>query len=181
MSGARGLAAPGSERQSDCFGVGGEPPAPRTTGDWRREGAAVWDSSAVVPLVALEAQSVWAQGLLRDDPVGIVWALSPVEVRSALVRRHKEGSLSALTFATARNRAQHFFTAVAQVVVLEEVAERARRVLDLHPLRAADALQLAAALVASRERPQDLPFVTLDERLGEAAEREGFPLVSAKR
>lgn len=106
------------------------------------------------------------------------WALSPVEVHSALVRRHKDGSLPASVFATARNRAKHFFTAVAQVVVLEQVAERALRVLDLHPLRAADALQLAAALVASRERPQDLSFVTLDEWLAEAAGREGFPLVS---
>lgn len=140
-----------------------------------------WDSSAVVPLLALEEQSLWAQRLLRDDPVGIVWALAPVEVRSALVRRHREGSLSESALATARNRARHFFTAVAQVVALEQVVERGLRVLDLHSLRAADALQLAAALVASHERPQDLPFVTLDERLGEAAEREGFPLVSPEK
>jgi predicted nucleic acid-binding protein len=80
----------------------------------------------------------------------------------------------------ARSRAKLVYSAMAQIVVLEQVAERALRVLDLHTLRAADALQLAAALVASRERPQDLPFVTLDEHLAEAAEREGFPLVSPK-
>ena len=137
-----------------------------------------WDSSAIVPLLALEEKSAWAQALLRDDPVGIVWALSPVEVHSALVRRRREGSLTAPDFTAARSRAKHCFAAMAQVVVLEQVAERALRVLDLHTLRAADAMQLAAALVASRERPQDLAFVTLDERLAEAAEREGFLLVS---
>jgi uncharacterized protein len=139
-----------------------------------------WDSSAIVPLVAFEEQSLWAQGLLRKDPVGIVWALSPVEVHSALGRRHREGTLTKAAFAATRNRARHFFAAVAQIVVLEQVSERALRVLDIHPLRAADSLQLAAALVASRERPQDLPFVTLDERLAEAAGREGFPLVLPK-
>ena len=137
-----------------------------------------WDSSAIVPLLVLEERSAWAQELLRDDPVGIVWALSPVEVHSALVRRRRQSSLAAADFTAARSRAKHFFAAMAHVVVLEQVAERALRVVDLHTLRAADATQLAAALIASRERPQDLPFVTLDERLAEAAEREGFLLVS---
>jgi len=48
------------------------------------------------------------------------------------------------------------------VINLKRVRERARRLLESHTLRAADALQLAAALVASEEKPQDLPFVTLD-------------------
>lgn len=136
-----------------------------------------WDSSAIVPILVLERESNWAQELLRQDPVGIVWALSPVEVHSALVRRRRDGSLAAAAFTTARSRAKQFFTAMAHVVALEQVAERALRVLDMHSVRAADALQLAAALVASRERPQHLPFVTLDERLAEAVEREGFPIV----
>jgi predicted nucleic acid-binding protein len=139
-----------------------------------------WDSSAIVPILVLEKQSAWARDLLRDDPVGIIWALTPVEVHSALVRRRRERSLVARDFTMARSRAKLVYSAMAQIVVLEQVAERALRVLDLHTLRAADALQLAAALVASRERPQDLPFVTLDEHLAEAAEREGFPLVSPK-
>jgi hypothetical protein len=46
--------------------------------------------------------------------------------------------------------------------------------LALHDLRAADALQLAAALIACDEQPALLPFVTLDRRLADAARREGF-------
>jgi len=57
------------------------------------------------------------------------------------------------------------------------VDRRARRLLGLHPLRAADALHLAAALVACDERPHALPFVTLDERLVDAARREGFAVL----
>jgi hypothetical protein len=57
------------------------------------------------------------------------------------------------------------------------VDRRARRLLAAHPLRAADALQLAAALVACDERSDMLAFVTLDDRLAKAARRGGFVVV----
>jgi hypothetical protein len=47
-----------------------------------------------------------------------------------------------------------------------------------HPLRAADACQLAAAWVAAEGQPETLPVVTLDGRLAAAAEREGFPVLT---
>ena len=49
--------------------------------------------------------------------------------------------------------------------------------LRVHPLRAADALQLAAAFVAAERRPASLQVVTLDERLADAMRKEGFALV----
>ncbi len=58
--------------------------------------------------------------------------------------------------------------------MVEVVRRHAERVVEAHPLRAADALQIAAALVAAEEDPGSLPFVTLDRNLAEAAEREGF-------
>jgi hypothetical protein len=57
------------------------------------------------------------------------------------------------------------------------VRENAGRVLLLHPLRAADALQLAAALVWAGGRPAGHELVCLDERLREAAAREGFAIL----
>jgi uncharacterized protein len=59
----------------------------------------------------------------------------------------------------------------------ESVRETARRLLRVHDLRAADAVQLAAALAAAEGRPGTLTVVCLDERLGIAAEREGFTLI----
>jgi hypothetical protein len=50
-------------------------------------------------------------------------------------------------------------------------------VLRAHPLRAADALQLAAAIAAADGSPASMSFLTLDDRLGDAASREGFPVV----
>lgn len=47
----------------------------------------------------------------------------------------------------------------------------------VHPLRAADSLQLAAAIVVADGAPRALPFVTLDDRLALAADKEGFPVL----
>jgi hypothetical protein len=63
----------------------------------------------------------------------------------------------------------------------ESVRERAGRLLAVHPLSAADALQLAAALVAVDERPRGFGFVTLDDRLAAAAVREGFALLTGPK
>ena len=133
-----------------------------------------WDSSAIVPLILAETESSWARKLLRSDRRALVWYLSPVEVRSALARRTRDGTLTREAAEVARRRAGGLFQAFSQVLGLESVRAHAIRLLDLHPLTAADSLQLAAALVAAREHPQDLPFVTLDRRLAEAARKEGF-------
>jgi predicted nucleic acid-binding protein len=54
------------------------------------------------------------------------------------------------------------------------VRDQSIRLLRVHPLRAADALQLAAALIAATFQPDSLEFISLDGRQSEAAEREGF-------
>jgi len=54
---------------------------------------------------------------------------------------------------------------------INKVRSRALRLLEVHPLRAADACQLAAALVATQEDPVNLTF---DKRLAEVAQKEGF-------
>jgi predicted nucleic acid-binding protein len=59
----------------------------------------------------------------------------------------------------------------------DPVREAAVRFLRVHPLRAADALQLAAAFIAAERRPSSLEIVTLDERLAAAARKEGFVLI----
>jgi len=61
----------------------------------------------------------------------------------------------------------------------DAIREAAIRFLRVHPLRAADALQLAAAFLAAERRPASLEMVTLDERMGLAAQKEGFAVISA--
>jgi predicted nucleic acid-binding protein len=59
----------------------------------------------------------------------------------------------------------------------EGVRQRAERALMVHPLRAADALQLAAALVWAEDAPRGLELVCLDANLAEAAAKEGFTVL----
>lgn len=133
-----------------------------------------WDASALVPLVALEKETGACRTLLAEDTDIVVWFFTPVEVLSALSRRLREKSLKPSEFADAKENLAALESAWSEVISVEQVRDRARRLLESHPRRAADSLQLAAALLTSEENPQGLPFVTLDRRLGHAAKKEGF-------
>jgi predicted nucleic acid-binding protein len=63
---------------------------------------------------------------------------------------------------------------VREAAASDLLREWAVRVVRVHPLRAADAMQLAAAMTAAKMRPSSLEFVTADRRLAAAAAREGF-------
>jgi len=137
-----------------------------------------WDSSAIVPLVCAEAESTRCRTWLREDGALLVWALTATEVISALTRKRRDGAMEPTIFQTGKRRLAHLETSWNEVTQVDAVRNRARRLLESHPLRAADALQLAAALVAVEERPAAIPFVTFDDRLGEAARREGFTVLA---
>jgi len=135
-----------------------------------------WDSSAILPLLLEEKGSASAAAVLIDDPFQIVWCLTEVEVVSGIQRRVREG-LATEDVVHARSRLEELADHWKEVSAIESVRRRALRLLATHTLRAADSLQLAAALVLSEERPESLSFVCLDERLRDAARREGFPVL----
>jgi uncharacterized protein len=64
----------------------------------------------------------------------------------------------------------------SEVEPTQRLLSRAERILSVHPLRAADALQLASAIAWSDGDTDGRAFVCLDVRLREAARREGFSL-----
>jgi predicted nucleic acid-binding protein len=135
-----------------------------------------WDSSAIVPLLVQEVNSPSMQELVCQDPDLIVWYGTRVELESAINRRLREGSLSRDQEQTVRSDLKLLEQAWHEVQPTESVRHRALRLLRVHPLRATDAFQLAAALIACSDSPEFLEFVTVDIRLREAAEREGFPM-----
>ena len=136
-----------------------------------------WDTSALVPLVVEEATSVACRRLLRERPDVVVWALTRTEMTSAIWRRARDGDLDMAAVPRALSRIAALGARWAEITDVDLVRDRAERLLAQHALRAADALQLAAALVLTRERPRNRDFVTADGALARAAASEGFRIV----
>jgi uncharacterized protein len=136
-----------------------------------------WDASAIVPLVVAEATTQRVQALARRDPDMLVWWGSEVECVSALTRLARAAALDAKNIALALDRLRLLASGWHEIEPSEIVRESAMRFLRVHPLRAAYALQLAAAFIAAERRPASLELVTLDERLADAARKEGFSLI----
>jgi hypothetical protein len=135
-----------------------------------------WDSSAILPLLLDEPGSGSVASLFRSDPSQAVWCLTEVEAFSALARRSRK-EISAEEAEAARKTLQKLADSWEEVASLDTVRARAIRLLGTHSLRAADALQLAAALAFCAERTESLPFVCLDDRLADAARKERFPVL----
>ena len=136
-----------------------------------------WDSSAIVPLLVAEPSSVAVMEAYELDPEMVAWWATEAECVSALVRLEREGSLPAASMTESLGRLGALARAWREVQPVTVVRETAIRLLRVHPLRTADALQLGAAIVAAEGHPASLAMVTLDERLAQAAEREGFVIV----
>jgi|SRR5687768_5736481 len=135
-----------------------------------------WDSSAIVPLLAPEARSPEIALLVSEDKEMTMWWATPLECQAALHRRHRESPLDSEVMARASDRLRAIVEHADTVSPTDEVRRRAGRLVSVHPLRAADALQLAAALIWCEEQPHGEAFVSLDVRLRDAAQREGFDI-----
>ena len=136
-----------------------------------------WDASAIVPLCVREPTSPSLRRIAEGDGALVVWWGTPVECYSAFARLRRDGLLSRAGEDQARRLLVRLADSWNEVEPSREMRENAGRVLLLHPLRAADSLQLAAAQLWTRGRPAGHEFVCLDERLREAATSEGFAVL----
>ena len=136
-----------------------------------------WDSSALVPLLVEESTSQACRELLRTDSEIAAWTLSPAELCAAIHRKARAGELSHQATDTALHRLDLLAKAWTEVTHVGLVRERACRLLAVHVLRAADSLQLGAALVLTQEQPKGVEFVCNDDRLAQAARAEGFAVI----
>jgi predicted nucleic acid-binding protein len=136
-----------------------------------------WASSAILPLLVGDPGTAAAQRLLEQDPDVVTWWGTAIECAAVIGRGEREGALDASAASTAFQRLDGIASAWSEVVATDRVRETATRLLRGHPLGASDALEIAAAIVASEDRPRSLPFVTLDDHVAGVADREGFRVV----
>ena len=140
-----------------------------------------WDASAIVPLLIAEAPTRRLQAFAASDPDILVWWGSGGECASALARLERDAALDPQAAALAFSRLEQLAAGWHEVDPSDIVRGTATRLLRVHPLRAADALQLAAAFIAAEQRPASLEMLTLDERLAGAAQKEGFAVIDVAR
>ncbi len=134
---------------------------------------AFWDTSAIVPLCVAQAGSGFAREALRSKSIAVWWGTS-VETVSAFGRLMRSGKLNAQVFRNAMMRLAVLRGMWIEVQPSEGLRSLAEELVERHPLRAADALQLAAAVIWSRRQPRKRAFICLDGRLADAASQEGF-------
>lgn len=135
-----------------------------------------WDASGIVPLLVRQTRTGDMEQLLAQDPAVVTWWGTPVECLSALMRLVREGRLTDDDVRDAERRLHELRNGWDEVLPGEACRRAAERMLRVHALRAADALQLAAALIAADHDPSRLEVVCLDQRLIEAGRKEGFML-----
>jgi len=132
-----------------------------------------WDTSAVLPLLLEQEATAAGEALLDDGSGTVAWWGTSVEVAAVAARLRREERLTLREEERVLEAAATLRAAWVEVLPSEEVRTRAKRLLRVHALKAADALQLAAALVWAGA-PSGAELVTLDERLALAARLEGF-------
>jgi predicted nucleic acid-binding protein len=136
-----------------------------------------WDASAVIPLCIEEPATAGLRSVLEAEGEMVAWWGTEVECCSALARLRREGVISTHSEDQAKSVLNAAARTWTEIRPGNEVRSIAIRLLLAHPLRAADSLQLAAAIVWAGKSPKNHRFACLDRRLRTAARSEGFQLV----
>jgi hypothetical protein len=135
---------------------------------------AFWDTSGIVPLCCFQTQTAHARRIARLYARQITWWATAVEVVSSINRLLREGALNAEGRQQAVMRLAYLRQRWNEVQPSDEVRDVAERLLGVHRLKAADALQLSAALLWCGGKARGRPFIGADGDLANAAETEGF-------
>ena len=135
-----------------------------------------WDASALVPLIVAEPESDLVRRWLSEDDHVVTWVWTRTEITSAIERRAREGAITRPQRREVLDRLGVLADRWDEVTEVLTVRSRANALLARHPLRAADAGQLGAALLVQEQIAGHLAFACLDERLAAAAELEGLRL-----
>lgn len=137
-----------------------------------------WDTSALVPLIFDEPATERARAVLSRDAEVAIWTLTSVELLSAVSRLGRRAVGLDDLVPGLRAAALDLVGRCAVVTDVDGARRRAERLVGVHPIAAADALQVGAALIVCGDRPEHLEFVTLDAQLARCAQLEGFRVIT---
>ena len=136
-----------------------------------------WDTSSLVPLLMEEERSHEMVELFREDDSIATWWGTSVECASAIRRKERMDELDMRAAQDSIALLDELSQGWVEVEGTAQIRSTALRLLAVHPLIAADALQLAAALDWAGRTDGEAHFISLDQRLSDAASREGLTCI----
>jgi predicted nucleic acid-binding protein len=136
---------------------------------------AFWDSSALLPLCVEQKQTGKSTALFAIYGIAVWWS-TPVEIFSGLTRLMRMGQIGPHELRSGKRVALTIAATWVATQPSARIAADACSLLEVHPLSAADALQLAAALEWCEGKPNGNVFLTFDRRLAAVAASAGFRL-----
>ena len=139
---------------------------------------AFWDASALVPLCIQQRATLTAQPLSARYGMAVWWS-TPVEMRSAFARLLRMGQLTPTGHVQAQVLLGYMRSGWREVHPNDELREQAERFIDRFPVRAADALQLAAAMAWCLGRTKGRVLISGDSQLLDAARQLGFQAIQS--
>jgi uncharacterized protein len=140
------------------------------------------DSSAIVKRYVRELGSHWIRQITHSDADNqlFIARITWVEVLSALARRQREGGLDRATVLQIKTVFQIHLDRQYRILEIDQtLTNLAGDLVGQYPLRAYDAIQLAAALrlkaTLNQAQLPDPIFLTADKRLLAIAQSAGLP------
>lgn len=137
----------------------------------------LWDTSALLSLLLSEEGSGQLEQIASSDRKKALWWGTKMEAIAGVRRQRRVDAVGEPTLLRLISAIERAAAEAYEIQPTQEVRKAACRLLRVHELRAADALQLAAAVVWCDHDPSGRGFVCLDARLRNAAEREGFDVL----
>lgn len=138
------------------------------------DSTAFFDTSAIVPLCVAQQSSQKARQVYRGFTRQVVAWTALIEASGAIYRAVRLGGLTELNAKRAFGRLAQFEKRWTEIIASDRVRHTAITMLSSYDLRAADAVQLASALVWCKDKPRNRSFVCFDQKLAIAARAVGF-------
>ena len=133
-----------------------------------------WDTSAIIPLLVNERYSDIVDPIFSKDSAMIVWWGTSIECISAVSRLERENKITPKEHSQIIAQLNELRTSWREIQATPLIKQYAERILQVHPLRAQDAQQLAACLIANQD--MIIEFLTFDQRLEIAGRKEGLKM-----
>jgi predicted nucleic acid-binding protein len=127
------------------------------------------DTSALVKLYVVEAESAALKGLVAESEVVAVCRIAWAEAHAAFSRRAREVPADAAAIEDAKRALARDWPALLVLEITQSVVEKAGEFADTFALHAYDAVQLAAAHHAMAVSDEPLVFGCFDARLNKAS------------